>query len=197
MGTPGRRLDVSCRRSLADFLRLGLEGGSLRLFVPQCDRSCLGGGAWAARDFSAAVAWLRQRLQSARSSRYLARSLLRLLSNDRTRIRWGDFASSGHSKIRFDPDALASMPVPPAWLNCHPRTKQITAISSRPQYDVKPNFASAQARPPEYPPSGTDSELRGPLRHRLVAEQRVQSSGARSRRWQAVDDVQAASMDAH
>ena len=62
------------------------------------------------RDRSTAAAWLRHRLHSARSSRYFARSLLRLLSNDRTRIRRGDFASSACCKIRVDPVPLASMP---------------------------------------------------------------------------------------
>ena len=48
------------------------------------------------RDRSTAAAWFRHLLHSARSSRYFSRSLLRLFNKgDRTRIRCGDFASSG------------------------------------------------------------------------------------------------------
>ena len=46
-------------------------------------------------DHSAAAAWFRHLLHSARSSRYFSRSLLRLFNKDRTRIRCRDFASIG------------------------------------------------------------------------------------------------------
>src|SRR5208337_1505340 len=62
------------------------------------------------RDRSTAAAWLRNRLQSFWSSRYLARSLLRLVNNDRTRIRCGVFESSACSKIGDAPIASASLP---------------------------------------------------------------------------------------
>ena len=62
------------------------------------------------RDRSTAATWLRNRLQSCWSLRYLARSLLRLVNNDRTRIRCGVFASSACSKIGDAPIASASLP---------------------------------------------------------------------------------------
>src|SRR5208337_3866820 len=62
------------------------------------------------RDRSTAATWLRNRLQSFWISRYLARSLLRLVNKDRTRIRCGVFASSACSKIGDAPIASASLP---------------------------------------------------------------------------------------
>ena len=41
LGTQGRPLGVACCRLLAEFLQLSFEGGSLRLFVSQQDRSRL------------------------------------------------------------------------------------------------------------------------------------------------------------